>query len=184
MEPASRQPEVLTRAAAWLCLLCASFAAAAADGRNELQILGYVERVALLDPQMMLEAKLDTGAETSSLHADVLKSFRRGGQRWVRFRIHDPATGQSHIIVRERVRTVAVIQHDGERQKRPVVLMTICIAGRVVETEVSLIDRSEFAYPLLLGRNTLARIALVDPAASHLSAVDCAVGGAALGAGR
>jgi hypothetical protein len=51
--------------------------------------------------------------------------------------------------------------------------MRICIAGRVVDTEVNLVDRSEFTYPLLLGRNTLAEFALVDPAATHLAPPAC-----------
>lgn len=140
---------------------------------RELDILGWVEQVRLLDPDIVFEAKLDSGAETSSLSAEVIKKFRRGGERWVRFRILDPATGESHIIVRKRVRTVAVIQHDGERQRRPVVRIGICIAGRTLTTEVSLIDRSEFAYQLLLGRNTLETFALIDPAGMHLSEPRC-----------
>lgn len=172
MDSPLRQHDVRIRLATLLWGALVSVGAAA--GHREAGMLGYVERVRLPDPGIVVEAKLDTGAKTSSLSAQIIKKFRRDGRRWVRFRLIDPDSGQSHIIVRERVRTVAIIQHDGERQIRPVVRMPLCIAGHRIETEVSLIDRSEFSYPLLLGRNTLAPIALVDPGTTHLSEPDCA----------
>ncbi len=140
---------------------------------GDLEIVGWVERAVLLDPLVKLKAKLDSGAETSSLDVEVIKKFRKGGKRWVRFRLRDRETGKDHVIVRERVRTVAIVQHNGDRQARPVVKMDICIAGRILETDVSLIDRSEFNYPLLLGRTVLSEFALIDPGNTFLSEPDC-----------
>ena len=91
----------------------------------------------------------------------------------MRFRLIDRETGEEHIIVRERIRTVSIVMHDGERQSRPVVRMKICIAGRILNTEVSLIDRSEFTFPLLLGRSALESFALIDPGNTYLSTPDC-----------
>ena len=140
---------------------------------RDLEILGWVETARLMDPAITLKAKLDTGAETSSLDAEVIKKFRKDGKRWVRFRLTDRATGEDFIIVRERMRTIGVVQHDGSSQRRPVVEMQVCIASRVIRTEVSLIDRSEFNYPLLLGRNALENFALVDPGYTFLSEPAC-----------
>jgi hypothetical protein len=140
---------------------------------QDLEILGWVENARLMDPAITLKAKLDTGAETSSLDAEVIKKFRKGGKRWVRFRLTDRDTGEDFIIVRERMRTIGVVQHDGSSQRRPVVEMQVCIASRVISTEVSLIDRSEFNYPLLLGRNALQKFALVDPGDTFLSEPAC-----------
>jgi len=144
-----------------------------AAGARDLEILGWVENARLMDPAIALKAKLDTGAETSSLDAEVIKKFRKDGKRWVRFRLTDRDTGEDFIIVRERMRTIGVIQHDGSTQRRPVVEMEVCIARRVISTEVSLIDRSEFNYPLLLGRNALQTFALVDPGDTFLSEPAC-----------
>jgi hypothetical protein len=132
-----------------------------------------VENARLTDPAIALKAKLDTGAETSSLDAEVIKKFRQDGRRWVRFRVSDRDTGEEFIIVRERVRTIGVVQHDGSRQTRPVVEMELCIAGRLMRTEVSLIDRREFIYPLLLGRSALESFALIDPGSTFLSEPVC-----------
>jgi hypothetical protein len=71
------------------------------------------------------------------------------------------------------VRAVAIIQHDGERPMRPMVRIATGIAGRLISTEISLINRSEFAYPLLPGRNSLAPFALIDAASTHLSDAAC-----------
>jgi hypothetical protein len=143
-----------------------------ADSRD-LKILGWVEQVNLLAPRIPLKAKLDTGAETSSLDARIIKKFRKGGKRWVRFQLTDRETGEEFVLVRERVRTIGVVQHDGSSQSRPVVVMEFCLAGKVLQTEVSLIDRSEFIYPMLLGRKTIGSFALVDSAHTFLSSPDC-----------
>ncbi len=142
-------------------------------GPRDLEIVGWVENVILTDPEIHLKAKLDTGAETSSLDAGIIKKFRKDGKRWIRFRIIDRQSGEEYLVVRERVRTIGVIQHDGSSQTRPVVIMNVCIANRLLETEVSLIDRSEFTYPLLLGRNTLKSFAVVDSGNTFLSNPEC-----------
>jgi hypothetical protein len=139
----------------------------------DLQILGWIENAQLPDPGLELKAKLDTGAETSSLDARVLKKFRKAGKRWVRFAVIDRERGEEFVMVRERIRTIGVVQHDGSRQTRPVVMLEICIAGQLLNTEVSLIDRSEFNYPLLLGRSALASFALVDAGNTFLTQPDC-----------
>ncbi len=139
----------------------------------ELKILGWVENAHLPDPGLELKAKLDTGAETSSLDARILKKFRKAGKRWIRFSVADRDSGEEFVIVRERVRTIGVVQHDGSRQTRPVVKLKICLAGTLLDAEVSLIDRSEFNYPLLLGRGALASFALIDAGNTFLSQPDC-----------
>ena len=158
----------------FLFLLAATSAEFSMAETSDLLILGWVESAFLADVQLELKAKLDTGAETSSLDARILKKFRKSGKRWVRFAIADRESGEEFVLVRERVRTVSVVQHDGEHQVRPVVMLRICIAGHWHDTEVSLIDRSEFNYQLLLGRSALASFALVDPGSTFLGQSGCA----------
>jgi len=167
------RPPARTRLLIGLALCLPASAGLAAGEYRELEILGWVENVWLKDPGFKMRAKLDTGAETSSLHAVIVKKFRKGGKRWVRFEVEDPASGERTTLVRERVRTIGIIQHAGDNQTRPTVIMQICVAGRTLETEVSLIDRSQFNYPLLLGRNTLQGFALIDPGNTFLSNESC-----------
>jgi len=154
-------------------ILLTAVSAPCQAGQQELKILGWVEYARLPELDLEVKAKLDTGAETSSLDARIIKKFRKGGKRWVRFSVFDQADGEEHVIVRERVRTIAVVQHDGSRQTRPVVKMAVCFAGLRMETELSLIDRSEFIYPLLLGRSALGSNALVDSGSTFLSEPGC-----------
>ena len=165
-----RYRHILACVAAWT-LAFGSTAGLAAP--KNLDVLGWVEWAYLPDLNVKLKAKLDTGAETSSLDARIIKKFRKGGKRWVRFAVDDPETGEEHVVVRERVRTIGVVQHDGSRQTRPVVSMGVCIHGHHMETEVSLIDRSEFIYPLLLGRAALASFTLVDAGSTFLGDAGC-----------
>jgi hypothetical protein len=156
-----------------LCVfLCAQTSNAAAE-MADLKIFGWLENAFLPGPGLEIKAKLDTGAETSSLDARVIKKFKKGGKRWVRLALLDRDSGKEYILVQERVRTIGVVQHDGSRQTRPVVLIEVCIGGQNLITEVSLIDRSEFNYPLLLGRSALASFALVDPGSMFLGEPGC-----------
>ena len=157
-----------------LAVFCLTATPAQAQAATqEMEILGWVENVQLPALGIELKAKLDTGAETSSLDARIIKKFRKSGRRWVRFAVTDRENEEELVIVRERVRTIGIVQHEGTRQTRPVVEMKVCIAGRILQTEVSLIDRSEFIYPLLLGRSALGSFALVDPGNTFLSKPEC-----------
>jgi len=156
-------------------LVFAGAATVALGATRDLVILGWVERVYLAEPGVTLKAKLDSGAETSSLDARIIKKFRQGGKRWVRFALTDPDTGEEHILVRERVRTIGVVQHEGTNQVRPTVMLQACIADRLLDIEVSLVDRSEFSYPLLLGRRALRSFALIDTGNTYLTQPRCKI---------
>jgi len=154
-----------------LVAICASVAAAP----RELVILGWVEHVVLVEPGFRLRAKLDSGAETSSLDARIIKRFRKGGKRWVRFAVTNPRTGEEHVLVRERERTIGVVQHDGVNQVRPTVRVQMCVSDRLLDVEVSLVDRGVFTYRLLLGRTALESFALIDPGNTFLSRPQCRI---------
>jgi hypothetical protein len=171
----------LTRFATLLILAVSAGGATAAT--RDLVILGWVERVQLLDPAFTLKAKLDSGAETSSLDARIIKKFRKDGKRWVRFALTDPNTGEEQVLVRERIRTIGVVQHDGGNQVRPTVMMQVCVADRLLDIEVSLVDRSEFSYRLLLGRRALRSFALIDTGNTFLTQPQCKMPKANVGTG-
>lgn len=163
----------LTRFATLLILAVSAGGATAAT--RDLVILGWVERVHLVDPGFTLKAKLDSGAETSSLDARIIKKFRKDGKRWVRFALTDPSTGEEQVLVRERIRTIGVVQHEGGNQVRPTVMLQACIADRLLDIEVSLVDRSEFTYRLLLGRRALRSFALIDTGNTYLTRPQCKI---------
>ena len=157
--------------AASIGILLLALAAPAAGG--EAEIFGWAEPVILEETNYRLEAKLDTGADTSSLDAIDIRRFRRKGKSWVRFTVEDHDEGDTVRLERPLLRRVRIKRHDGDSQRRSVVSLTVCLGEHRREVEFSLIDRSQFDYPVLLGRSALAGIAVVDPDATNLSEPDC-----------
>ena len=156
-----------------LLLLTAPWPVLAALEQSELEIFGWVERVQLMDGLMSVKAVLDTGAATSSLHASHIRRFRRGGVRYVGFTVTDPDTAEDLKLEKPLVRTVRIVRHDGNHQRRPVVKMPICLGNRTQQVEVNLIDRSNLTYPMLLGRSALEGLALVDAGQTLQHQPDC-----------
>lgn len=136
-----------------------------AHGAAAKDIFGYVEWVEVGRHEIELKAKLDTGAATSSLDAqDIRRLIRRStGERFVEFTLHDVDSGETIRLKRPLVRLVRIKQHDGSHQVRPVVAVDLCLGDHRDSVEVSLIDRSEFLYPMLLGRSALEGRVVVDP---------------------
>lgn len=153
-----------------LCLCAACSTAAAQQGKL---IFGWVEEVVVSPGEFTLHAKLDTGADTSSLDAQNIRRFERDGQPWVRFTISGERPGERLRLERPLVRDVLIKRHEGPSQRRPVVTVPLCMGPFLVEMEVSLIDRSHFNYPVLIGRAAMENLAVVDPERAYTNDPDC-----------
>lgn len=117
-----------------------------------------------------IKAKIDTGAQTSAMHATEITEFERSGAPWVRFlvqpwQVTDDDAVEVELPVHDR-RTVR--SSSGHAQLRPVVLMKISLVGRKIEAEVTLTDREEMVFRMLIGREALRQGFVVDSAASYL----------------
>ncbi len=124
-------------------------------------LVGELERIWVDPPGMTMIARIDTGAQSSSLSAENLVEFERDGDDWVRF---DVVVGeQSTTLEREVVRHVRVVQQaDPEGTRRPVVSMRLLLGNVQDSFDFTLADRSHLEYQSILGRNFLTDIALVD----------------------
>lgn len=138
------------------------------------EILGWVEHVRIGKSRLELTAKLDTGADTSSLDATKIRRFRgKDGKRWVEFRVEEDHTGRRVRFKKPLVRTAYIKEHKGPSQKRSVVMMETCLGEYLQEIEVTLVDRSDFDHAVLLGRNALEGLALIDPALQFTREPSC-----------
>lgn len=116
-----------------------------------------------------IKAKIDTGARTSALHAFDLRTFEVDGRAWVRFAVHPwQASSQDAVVVELPVHDVrSVRSSSGHVESRYVVLLTLLLHGRQVEAEVTLTDRDEMGFRMLVGREALVPGFLVDPGLSY-----------------
>ncbi len=144
------------------------------SGPGAPRVVGWREWVALPDLGLLaVHAKVDTGAETSALHAEDVEPFTDGGAPWVRFTarpfLRRPlAVACAAPVVDERHVTAS----SGHGEWRRVVRTTLRLGPRADAPawpiEVTLADRTRMRYPMLLGREALAGRLLVDPAAEYL----------------
>ncbi|MEL6245571.1 MAG: RimK/LysX family protein [Pseudomonadota bacterium] len=137
-------------------LFCASTALA-----NDKVPLGWLEFVVVEGADLRMDAKLDTGAKTSSIHAEILSAPDRKSSNddeddlgIVVFRINNEK-GDERTIESGLVRWAAIKKKSGGVLYRPVVEMDFCIGGNLLSGEVTLADRGHFNYEVLVGRNML-----------------------------
>lgn len=119
-------------------------------------IIGWQERVDLpLLGLTNLKAKIDTGARTSALHATEIEPFERDGDPWVRFhsRFDDDAQDREiecPILERRDVRNTG-----GVPENRIVIRTRFRIARRQWRIDLSLTERTEMTFRMIVGRTAL-----------------------------
>ena len=140
----------------------------------EKQIIGWLETVQILPENLSLSAKIDTGADHSSLNVINQKEFRKGKEKWIRFSI--PLKKNEAIRIERPVLRIARIKRRGgvPPQKRAVVLFDLCVGATYKqEVPVNLTDRSRFKYPMLIGRSFLSGTAIVDASMTFTQSPSC-----------
>ena len=147
-------------------LLAGAIEMVAAAQASTPPVAGWVERALLFPGGVMIHAKLDTGAETTSINAADNEFFKRAGKRWVRFSLTNRRE-RTMTLERPVVRVATIRRFFGRRQERPVIELDICLGSVRKTVEVSLVDRTGLDYQLLIGRNFLAHDLLVDSGSTY-----------------
>jgi hypothetical protein len=144
-------------------------------GSSAKETVGWVERVRISPGKLILKAKIDTGAKTSSLNCECKNVIKRDGEDWLRFSVMNDK-GKRVWLERKVVRISKVKRHFGDVQERPVIKLGICLGNTFRETEVNVVDRSGLNYQMLIGRAFLAEHFTVDPGETYISKPSCAEG--------
>ncbi len=139
---------------------------------SELLRAGWIEKAVLYPQGIVLHAKLDTGAKTSSLHAPDPEFITRDGKQWVRMTVTNRDI-ETVMIEAPVVRSAKIKRHFGNKQSRPVVTLDLCIGNVRKTEEVNLVDRAGMNYQLLVGRNFLKGDLLIDSGATYRLSPDC-----------
>lgn len=139
----------------------APLAPAVVESEEKITV-GQLERIRIEPQGAVLTARIDTGANSNSLSAENLVYFERDGDDWVRFEVRTD-DGQVNTLEREVQRHVRVIQQsDPEGSRRPMVYLRVRLGNVLGNFEFNLTDRSHLKHPVILGREFLADLMLVD----------------------
>lgn len=136
------------------------------------EVAGWVEMAVIQPGKLELRAKLDSGAETSSLHCMCSSTFTKDGKEWVQFTVEN-WRGEMVRMEREVVRRTRVKRHFGGSQERLVITLPVCVGNVLKEREVNVVDRGGLEYQLLIGRNFMAGDLLIDPGRKYLLTPNC-----------
>lgn len=140
--------------------------------QNQVQTYGYVEKATLVDKDLTLSAKLDTGAKSASLNASNIEEVDVKGIPYLRFTVPTKQGDfifEGKYIGKVKIKVRANEANPGAARaapiKRPVVLLDIKLGDRVRSIHVNLTNRKRFIYPLLLGRDAIIAFnGAIDPA--------------------
>lgn len=125
-------------------------------------------------PELYLEdlaLKVDTGAYTSSIHCHDIKQIEENGESFIEFKLLDP----SHPLYNNKVFKIKDFKQKkikssiGKKQKRFIIKTKMVIFGKKYKIELSLSDRSEMRFPILLGRKFLNKRLVVDTSLKDIS---------------
>lgn len=115
-------------------------------------------------------AKIDTGAKTSAVHAYRVREVTRDGRPHVEFYLH-PVQKERRpeiyclepIYGRRSVRS-----SNGAEQERIVIVVPLRLGRRKWPIELTLANRDDMGFRLLIGRDALGKRVVIDPARSYM----------------
>ena|SRR6056297_1920669 len=141
-----------------------------AKTKKPLPIIGWREWVGLPELEISwIKAKVDTGARSSSIHTFDLHPYEQDGEDWVRFKIH-PIQRNTKVTVTAEAKVIdvrSVRSSSGKASKRPVILSHITMLGTTWPIELTLANRDEMGFRMLLGREAFRNRFLVDAGGSY-----------------
>lgn len=139
---------------------------------KKLPVIGWREWVGL--PELgiaKIKAKIDTGARTSALHAFSLRPFIEDGLHKIKFEIHPLQHNTDEIItcIADIVDKREVTDSGGHTEERYVIVTPLAMAGQLWPIEVTLTERENMLFRMLLGRSALRKHFVVNPARSFVT---------------
>lgn len=145
---------------------------------KEPEVFGWLEKAIVMPVGATVKMKLDSGALTSSIDANDIEIYKQKGKSRVRFRLHleDKQTGaEVYRKLDLPVKRFVRLRGAGGEDRRPAVVLPVCIGDKVYEEEFTLRDRGDMLYPVLIGRRTLKKLGLLDVTATYQVPPTCEV---------
>ncbi|MFL5752389.1 MAG: ATP-dependent zinc protease [Bacteroidia bacterium] len=122
-----------------------------------------------------IEAKIDTGAYTSALHCHDVKVKNLEGSPTLCFKLFDPThpeyNEQEHRFQHFTIKTIK--NSFGEAEERFVIRTIVSIGKKKIRCAISLTDRVNMRYPVLIGRKMIKNKFIIDVGKIHTGGVSC-----------
>jgi hypothetical protein len=137
-----------------------------------MKVVGRVDKADFPEFSLVdIDVKVDTGAYTSTIHCHDIKEVIIDGMKHIEFELLDPAHPhyQNIIFKTKQYKKRRVKNSFGKSEKRYVIKTTIVMFKKTYRIELSLSERSDMKYPILLGRKLLNRRFVVDTSKQNLS---------------
>lgn len=134
------------------------------------QIIGWREWVSLPDLKIShIKAKLDTGARTSALHTHFIEPVISGTQQRVRFGVYtlQNKVKPYKICIADIIDQRKIVNSGGHPELRYIIKTTLKMGEISTPIELSLTNRENMRFRLLLGRSAIMKLFAVDPARSY-----------------
>jgi hypothetical protein len=138
---------------------------------RQVDTIGWREWLQLPDLGVpRIKVKVDTGARSSSLHAFNLQVCELDGRQVLKFEIHplQNATQPAILTTADLVEFRRVRSSTGHEELRPVIRTLARLGTRSWPIEITLTNRDEMGFRMLLGRRAIINHFVVDPARSYL----------------
>lgn len=135
-------------------------------------VVGWVEKAVIMEGNIPIKAKIDSGARHSSMHCGCEIFTKKDGSKWARLSVEN-YNGETAEIETKIVRQAKIKRHDGKRQIRNVIKLTLCLGNVAKEVEINLINRDGLNYQLLVGRSFLKEDFLINTAKKFLHEPRC-----------
>lgn len=134
----------------------------------EMKIIGKKEQISILDLNLVdLDAKVDTGADSNALHCDHIEIEGDFVSFTLLDEVHESYHGKRMTLPLHRVKKVR--SSNGELQERPSIRVSVDFFGKKYKTIISLTNRADMKYPMLIGRKFLSGKFLVDVSQEYLA---------------
>lgn len=135
------------------------------DTSREIRVIGRLEKILLPSlSKFTLDAKIDTGAYTSSLHCHNLELYKIKDRQWVKFYVLDPSHPEYDDIPFESpvYKIKNIRSSNGIVSERVIIKQNVLFCGEKNKIQLSLSNRSDMKFPVLIGRRYLSGKYIVD----------------------
>lgn len=139
---------------------------------NSKLTIGRIDKVDF--PEFLLEeieVKIDSGAYTSSIHCSKIKEIHKDGESFLKFTLLDPKheAYNNKEFFTKNYSSKMVKSSNGIAEERFMILTEIIIFNTLYPIYLTLSERNEMKFPVLLGRKFLNQKFVIDTTKTNLS---------------